>query len=91
MKILKTIELKPFHVPTGKTRHYHGGLLPAPSSLRIGQYPGRTGFYLFYLDKDGRELTDTYHSTLSEAMSQAEFEFLVKPEEWTDVVVSRYE
>jgi hypothetical protein len=64
-------------------RHYHGAEeLPPPSELRIVQYDGNHGFYLFYCDDRGRELTDTYHETLGGALSQAEWEFRVAPEEW---------
>jgi hypothetical protein len=50
--------------------------------LRISQYVGDPGFYLLYLDAEGNELTDTYHETLEKAMSQAEWEFDVRPDEW---------
>ena len=53
-------------VATGNTTHYDGD----------------SGFYLFYLDKSGKEQTDTYHESIEGAFKQAEFEFGVKKEYW---------
>jgi hypothetical protein len=81
--VLLRLPLTPAHSPTGKTRHFSGGeLLPAPSELRIVKYADDPGFYLFYCDNTGKELTDTYHDTLEGAMAQAEWEFGVKENEW---------
>jgi len=52
-------------------------------SLAIATYPGDAGYYLFYCDADGQELTDTWHETEDDALGQAEFEFRVQPHEWT--------
>jgi hypothetical protein len=57
-------------------------VLPTPSSLAIASYPGEDGYYLFYLDPSGEELTDTFHDSVDAAMQQAEWEFGVRPEEW---------
>ncbi len=74
------------HRPTGKTVHYSGGnILPSPSGLQIAQYPGDDGYYLFYLDENGEEITDTFHDDVRGAMEQAEWEFDVKPSEWEKV------
>jgi len=71
------------HRPTGKTRHYRSGEeCPPPAELRIVQFSDDPGFYLFYHDATGTELTDTYHESIAEAKAQAEFEFEIKPEEW---------
>jgi len=71
--VLRRIVLGASHQPTGKTRHYHGTEeLSPPSELRIVRFPDDAGFYLLYFDQDGSELTDTYHDSLEEAMSQAE-------------------
>ncbi|HEY3197885.1 MAG TPA: hypothetical protein VGJ57_07710 [Nitrospirales bacterium] len=83
VQILRRINLRPTHKPTGKTRHYLGAdELPAPSELKIVRYIGNPGVYLIYLDKSGCELTDTYHETLDDAIAQAEFEFGITPNEW---------
>lgn len=81
--LLRRLQLTPARSPTGKTRHWSGGeLLPAPSELRIVKYPDDPGFYLFYCDSDGKELTDTYHDSLEGALAQAEWEFEAKASEW---------
>jgi hypothetical protein len=88
--IIKSINLSSHHQPTGKTKHYkivsrdlkEKVELPAPSKLSIAQFPGDSGCYLLYLDEYGEELTDTYHDSVKKAMEQANFEFLVLPEEW---------
>ena len=86
--ILKHVVLGSKHVATGQTRHYLGTeILPLPSELSIAQYPGDSGFYLLYFDSSGKELTDTYHDSVENAMAQADFEFQVKPSDWQDVTV----
>ncbi len=71
------------HVPTGRTSHFVGGeLMGKPELLKIVQYRGETGFYLFYCGADGREITDTLHVSIQKAQEQAEWEFGVKPGEW---------
>ena len=86
--ILRRMQLSSLYPPTGKTHHYLGSeALPPPSELRIVKYLDDPGFYLFYCDNSGRELTDTYHDTLEGAMAQAEWEFGVKANDW-EVVTS---
>ena len=51
-------------------------------SLEVAQIGDDPGFYLLYRDSAGEPLTDTYHDSLDQAFSQAEFEFEVRPEEW---------
>jgi hypothetical protein len=53
--------------------------------LEIAHGPGKTDYYLLYLDENGVEQTDTWHATLESALSQAEFEFGVKPSEWQNI------
>ncbi|MDY6786452.1 MAG: hypothetical protein SW833_28740 [Cyanobacteriota bacterium] len=72
------------HQPTVKTQHFRGTeKIPAPHSLQIVKYPNDFGYYLLYLDEQGEELTDTYHEQLDGAVAQAEWEFSVRPEQWT--------
>ena len=81
--ILRSIVLNPWHRPTGKTRHYYGSEpIPPPQGLKIVQISPDPGYYLLYLDGAGNELTDTYHSSLEEALAQANLEFEVNSEEW---------
>lgn len=85
-KLLRRIKLKSAHKPTGKTQHFHGDKpLPAPTELRIVQFSSDPGCYLFYCDESGIEMTDTYHDSVQEAMAQAEFEFGIAADEWSEV------
>jgi hypothetical protein len=81
--ILRRLRLTQAHSPTGKTRHRSGGaLLPPPAELRIAQYSNDPGYYLLHYDSDGREMTDTYHDSLEDAIAQAEWEFGAHEGEW---------
>jgi hypothetical protein len=84
--VLRQVALTDKHKPTGGTRHYIGSEeLPAPASLKIARYEEDAGYYLFYCDEAGTELTDTYHDSLDQALAQAEWEFGVEPGEWEPV------
>jgi hypothetical protein len=73
------------HLSTGRTKHYSNDqLLPAAKKLRIAKFGGDRGYYLYYLDENDEEMTDTYHETIESAMRQAEFEYNIKPHEWSD-------
>jgi hypothetical protein len=75
------------HDSSGFTRHYRDGkLLTKPAALSIARFEGDPGFYLFYLDEAGAKMTDTYHPDLEGAFSQANLEFGVTANEWTNVV-----
>ncbi len=83
--ILHSLTLGPSVIATGNTRHFRDGqLLPLPSRLLIVKIPDSQGYYLLYLDKDGEEMTDTYHDSVEDAMGQAEWEFNVKKEDWVE-------
>lgn len=89
-KILFQIRLGANHKSTGKTSHYElQGNVKTPilniTQLQIAKYPDAAGYYLLYLDKNGEELTDTYHENIESAMQQAEWEFSVKANEWQEV------
>jgi hypothetical protein len=56
--------------------------VPTPVLLRIVQYDGDSGVYLFYCDESGREMTDTYHDDVEQAMAQGDFEFSVAHTDW---------
>lgn len=87
-RVLKRIDLQPHHSPKSQTRHYlpsdNANAYPQFAALEIAKYDSDGGFYLFHVTVGG-ENADTYHSTMQEAMEQAEFEFGVKKEEWIDV------
>lgn len=81
--IIRRITLQQKHIPTGRTRHFIGNQkMPTPHGLIIAQYPDNPGYYLFYMDEVGNEMTDTYHETLEDAFDQAAWEFQVSHEDW---------
>ena len=81
--ILRKRVLSGQNQPTGNTQHFRGKeKITIPDSLQIVRYPGDSGYYLLYFDKEGNELTDTYHDQLENALAQAEWEFSVTPEKW---------
>jgi hypothetical protein len=92
--VIARVRLGVAHGATGEVKHYYGlppevdeeqqgrTEVPGPVELRITQYEDVDGFYLFYCDEDGVELTDTYHDCLADAMRQAEREFNVREDEW---------
>lgn len=68
-----------------KTKHYVGGMeMQKPAELRIVTFASDKGYYLYYCDKSGAEMTDTYHDTLDEAKEQAHFEFGVRATDWKE-------
>ena len=80
------IQLTEAHQRTRGTKHFYGlpgdpdaVAVPAPSMLGIVQLEGDAGFYLFYCDDSGVELTDTYHESYEAAQDQAEFESAFAP------------
>ncbi len=82
IKILKTAIVKS---SKGVTSHRVGDdSISNIYSVSISQYDEDDGFYLLYLDENGIEITDTYHNSLNDAVSQAEFEFHLK--NWDDCV-----
>jgi len=81
--VLFHVKLTDGLVATGKAIHRHGeSVLPTPQSLEIAKYPDVSGYYLFYLDGNFEQLTDTFHDDLKSAFAQAEWEFGVKESEW---------
>ena len=84
-KILKQISLVEYSA-TGKTKHYRGNIeLPRPFFLQIAKYDDDSGFYLFYLNENMEELTDTYHKTIEKAYDQANWEFGIEAKDWNEV------
>ena len=82
------------HLRPGRTRHTMSDgaterEFPPFVRLEIAQsrYSSDPGFYLLHICVDG-STADTYHSTVEEALHQAEWEFGVQPNEWRVVPVS---
>ena len=65
------------HIATGNCRHLaSGSALGEPyGGLAICQYPNDGGVYLFHCDTDWNVIADTWHASVPDAQSQAEFEF----------------
>ncbi|MBW8309099.1 MAG: hypothetical protein K0M45_05615 [Candidatus Paracaedibacteraceae bacterium] len=83
-KIIKRVFLKDA-TEAIKTKHMvYDKVMDKPPQLQIVQYPGDKGVYLFYCDKEGHEITDTFHENIQDAMSQAEWEFNIKENDWED-------
>ncbi len=59
--------------------------MSTPAMLKIAKFEGDTGYYLYYCDSSGVEMTDTWHESLEKAMEQAEFEFQVAKQDWEPV------
>ena len=74
------------HLRPGRTRHAIRDArgereFPPFVRLEIAKYPGDQGYYLLHICEDG-SMADTHHSTLEEAVHQAEWEFGVQGNEW---------
>jgi hypothetical protein len=84
--VLMRVKLEAHHLHPGKTVHWlvdEKGKRPFPPfvSLAIAQYEGDADFYLLHECKDHFG-TDTCHTSLEDALHQAEFEFGVIRDEW---------
>jgi hypothetical protein len=56
---------------------------PPFTALWIVHDPDDSGYYLMYGCENGQS-TDTWHQSLEDALHQADWEFGVQPEEWTE-------
>ena len=71
--------------PTGNCGHVVGGELQGPAAcLAICRYEGDAGYLLIYCDAIWREITDTWHATLDDALRQAEFEYEGVSQMWNE-------
>jgi hypothetical protein len=78
---------------TGNTRHYVGAFVddnpvpvakfPVPNWVEVSAEDG--GFMLCYLDAQDACMTDTWHLTLEDACTQANFEFGIAAADWTEL------
>lgn len=70
--------------PTGNTMHTVDGAPISPTAkLRLVQIAGDESVYLIHYGLDDRELTDTCHQSVEEALDQAEFEYGIRSSDWT--------
>jgi hypothetical protein len=75
-KVLLYTPIDERHRPTGGCRNYVAGELMGPAAgLAVCRYEGDSAVYLFGCDEDWNAVTDSWHETLEEAKSQAEFEY----------------
>lgn len=89
MIAIKKVTLREHHLSPGRTKHTlsdSNGVSPFPpfTSLAITRYLDGSGYYLMHICENHLG-TDTWHETLEDALHQAEWEFGVLAEEWTDV------
>ena len=103
-RVIRRVRLSVRHVPTGAVRHSrfsgfiegadggirldHSDAIPPPVSLAIVTF-GERQFNLIHLDAEGRELTDTFHKSLEDALAEGVREFTIQPDEW-DLVSEPY-
>ena len=85
---IKRVVLNERHLRPGRTRHTiadRSGTREFPPfiSLMIAQHPGHASCYLMHICEDGG-YADTYHGSVGDAGDQAEWEFGVQSDEWTD-------
>ena len=84
MKQFYKLELGAEHREVGRTLHSNGAtVLPRAQTLVVAGFEESGEYYLLHFDETGKELTDTFHESIEEAFQQAEFEFDIKPHEWT--------
>ena len=75
-KILLAIRIDDKFVHTGNTQQFVDGQLLGPMyGLAICTYDNGESFYLFGCNEAWESITDTFHTTIEEAMDQAEFEY----------------
>ena len=71
------------HVFTRKCRQLVENEIIGPvSGLAICQYNSEDAFYLFGCNKDWQSITDTWHQSIEDAISQAEFEYENTSKTW---------
>jgi hypothetical protein len=71
------------HRRTGKTRHLIGGRqLGSAAGLAIARYDGERGFYLFHCDAYWNPFASTWHETVEDAKTAAEFEYEGVSQTW---------
>lgn len=86
MSVLYEVDTTQYEA-TEATSHYVEGIVaPKPHSLAIARLePDLDGYYLFYRDEMGGNITETCHESLGGAFAQAEFEFIIPRSAWAKV------
>lgn len=84
-RVVCFVRLDQRHRYTGHCMHNRNGIMQGRAQcLAICQYDGETGFYLFSCDANWSFGSDTFHETLAEAKSQAEFEYNGTSKTWEE-------
>jgi hypothetical protein len=71
---------------TGASQHStssDSGLVPTPDPAWLEISSDESGTFLIHFNADGQSIADTWHLTVDEAKSQAEFEFEIQDSDWT--------
>jgi hypothetical protein len=84
-KVIATAVVEGAVRPTGATTHRGpDGVIPPANALAI--VTSEASVYLFYCDRQWQVLADTWHSSVSNAKAQAEFEYEGISKLWKDAV-----
>jgi hypothetical protein len=82
-KVILYTRIDDRHRHTGNTKQIVGGAVLQPAhGLAICQYEGENSFYLFGCDEQWNSVSDTWHASVEDAMSQAEFEYEGVSQTW---------
>ncbi len=81
-EVLLFTKIDPSH-RTHKSRQLIGGKqVGTAAGLVIARYPGERGYYLFDCDADWNVFATTWHETVQDAKTAAEFEYEGTSETW---------
>jgi hypothetical protein len=76
---------------TGRTSHSVGGWDGSRVSVRpvgtvsyVEIVEADEAFFLLYFDHEGHGIADTWHLSVEDAKQQANFEFLIAEEDWSE-------
>ena len=73
---------------TGASQHStssNSGVMQAPVPAWVEISSDESGTFLIHFNADGQSIADTWHLTVDEAKSQAQFEFEIQDADWTVV------
>ena len=89
MVAIRKVKLGSHHLNPGRTTHTISDArgtraFPPFVSLAITRYGDDPGYYLMHISDDN-SVAHTWLETLDDALYQAEWEFGVRPDEWTEV------
>ena len=85
---MRRVKLEPHHEPKGNVHYFvEGKPMPKPKTLEIVKLPAADACHLIYVDSNDYELSESWHPTIDAAMYHAQWEYGIKPEEWTNLQV----